>query len=95
MKKLRDLMVVPDIAEAELRARAEKIKFAPTCAEIAYLIHAYVTDYEPKLVFELLAPKADKADVTANHMLVVNKLTKKFGETCGEAHWVFRGLGRP
>ena len=62
MKKLRDLMVVPDIAEAELRARAEKIKFAPTCREIANLIHAYPgTTREPRLVFELLAPKADEA----------------------------------
>ena len=92
-KWLRKVLVVPDITEGELRARAKKIKFAPTCRQIAYLIHAYPgTTREPRLVFELLAPKADKADVRANHMVVVNKLTKKFGETCGEAHWVFRDV---
>ena len=91
MKKLRDLMVVPDIAEAELRARAEKIKFAPTCREIANLIHAYPgTTREPRLVFELLAPKADEADVKANHDIVVNNLSRKYGQTCGETYWVFR-----
>ena len=91
MKWLRKMLVVPGIKENELCARAGKIKFAPTCRQIAYLIHAYPgTTREPRLVFELLAPKADKADVRANRMLVVNKLTKKFGETCGEAYWVFR-----
>ena len=95
MQKLRDLMVVPEIkpeiAEDVLRARAEEIKFAPTCREIANLIHAYPgTTREPRLLFELLAPKADKADVTANHMLVVNKLTRKYGQTCRDAHWLFQ-----
>jgi hypothetical protein len=91
MKWLRKVLVVPDITETELRARVGKMKFAPTCRQINNLIHAYPgTTREPRLLFELLAPKADKADVRANHMLVVKMLTKKYGQTCGEAHWVFR-----